>query len=70
VQWTIADGAGKLICGGQAAASPISNDNIYIVSYNQSGLDQPFTNGLMFAQTLTGSGASAFATVNIHYTVP
>jgi hypothetical protein len=65
VMWTLTDGNGKVLAGGQAAASPISNDNVNIKSFNMSGLNLRYSNGLKFEQTVSGSGASAISTVNV-----
>lgn len=73
VQWTLVDGetpTPKLLAGGQAAASPVPNTNVYVISYNASGLRLRFENGVNFIMTITGSGTAAVATVNIVYRSP
>jgi hypothetical protein len=72
VIWQLTDGEAtpKVLAGGQSAASPISNDNINIISFSQSGLFLRFLNGVRFVQAITGSGAGAAASVNLYYRSP
>lgn len=65
VKWQLADGNGKVLAGGQAGATPIPNTNAYVKSFNMSGLNIRFSNGVVFTQTVSGSGTSALATVNV-----
>lgn len=66
VAWQIKDGMGKILAGGQAGASPIANNNAYIKSFNLSGLNIRYADGITFTQTVAGSGASALAVVNLY----
>jgi hypothetical protein len=64
--WQIVDGTGRVLAGGQAGASPISNDNVYIKSFAMSGLSLRYSNGLKFTQNITGDGSEALAVVNVY----
>jgi hypothetical protein len=73
VQWILEDSetpTPKILAGGQAAASPIANDNLFYLAYSQSNLNIRFFGGVNFAMTITGSGTGATATVNVYYRSP
>jgi hypothetical protein len=73
VQWALQDSetpTPKILAGGQSAASPQANDNVFVVAYNQSNLNIRFFGGVNFSMNITGSGTGATATVNVYYRSP
>lgn len=64
--WTIQDGNGTVLAGGQDAASDVANSNVKTIGAMLTGLNLRFVNGLKFVQNIgAGTPAGSLAAVNV-----